>query len=160
MTPIKTEVIRSARRKKTVEARVVGDTLRVMLPASFSSEEEDHWVGEMRRRIERKTRSSHVDLPVRARSLARKYALPEPATITFTSRQRARWGSCSPQSETVRISTQLLDFPTWVLDYVIIHELAHLIEPNHTRRFWDIVNRYQLSERARGFLIAMQDHLA
>jgi hypothetical protein len=60
----------------------------------------------------------------------------------------------------VRISTQLLDFPTWVLDYVIIHELAHLIEPNHTRRFWDIVNRYQLSERARGFLIAMQDHLA
>jgi hypothetical protein len=160
MTPSKTEVIRSARRKKTVEARIVGDTLRVMLPASFSREEEDHWVGEMRRRIERKTRSTHIDLAVRARTLARKYALPEPAAISFTPRQRARWGSCSPTKQTVRISSQLVDFPAWVLDYVIVHELAHLVEPNHTRQFWDLVNRYELAERARGFLIAMQSGLA
>ena len=157
MYPLKTEVVRSPRRKKTVEARVVGDTLRVLLPASLSEEEEQHWVDEMRRRIERKTRSTHVDLSERARSLARKYRLPEPAAISFTSRQQARWGSCSPESRSIRISSRLVEFPAWVLDYVIIHELAHLVETHHTRRFWNLVNRYTLTERARGFLIAMED---
>lgn len=157
MYPLKTEVVRSPRRKKTVEAKLVGDTLRVLLPASLSDEEEKHWVDEMHRRIERKTRSTHVDLTERARSLATKYRLPDPVAISFTSRQQARWGSCSPESGTVRISSRLLEFPAWVLDYVIIHELAHLVETNHTPRFWKLVNRYGLTERARGFLIAMED---
>lgn len=154
---MKTEVIRSPRRKKTIEARVVGDTLRVLLPDSLSQEEEDHWVEVMLRRIQRKTRSSHVDLVKRARTLARKHGLPEPASIEFSPRQRARWGSCSLEKRAVRISSQLLEFPAWVLDYVIVHELAHLLEPNHTKGFWELVNRYELTERARGFLIAMQD---
>lgn len=152
-----TEIIRSPRRKKTVEARMIGDTLRVMLPASLSQEEEDHWVGEMVRRMRRKTSSKHIDLAHRARQLSRKYALPEPQSIAVSPRQRSRWGSCSPATGAVRISGQVLGFPAWVLDYVIIHELAHLIEPNHTPRFWDLVHRYELAERARGFLIAMQD---
>jgi predicted metal-dependent hydrolase len=156
MPPMKTEVIRSTRRKKTIEARVVGGTLRVLLPDSLTREEEEHWVSEMRRRIERKTKSTHIDLPSRARSLANKYHLPEPGTITFSARQRERWGSCSPRTGAIRISSQLVEFPAWVLDYVIVHELAHLLEPNHTTLFWDIVNRYELAERARGFLIAKQ----
>jgi hypothetical protein len=44
--------------------------------------------------------------------------------------------------------------PEWVRKYVVIHEMAHLVEPNHSRAFWDIVSRYKLAERARGYLMA------
>ncbi|MBU4312320.1 MAG: M48 family metallopeptidase [Candidatus Omnitrophica bacterium] len=44
--------------------------------------------------------------------------------------------------------------PIWVRNYVIIHEMAHLIEPNHSKSFWNIVSRFKLTERARGYLMA------
>jgi predicted metal-dependent hydrolase len=67
---------------------------------------------------------------------------------------RARYGSCTPEDGTIRLSDRLLDFPAWVRDYVLVHELAHLVEPNHSAAFWSLVARYPLAERARGFLIA------
>ena len=154
---MKTEVIRSARRKKAVEARVVDGVLRIAIPAAFSIEEEAHWVAEMRARIDRKTRSDSVDLLARAGELARKYRLPVPQAAAFSTRQRLRWGSCSPDAGKIRLSDRLVGFPPWVLDYVIVHELAHLKEPNHSPAFWALVDRYEMAERARGFLIAKQD---
>lgn len=154
---MKTEVIRSARRKKTVEARVIDGVLRIAIPASFSLEEETQWVSDMTKRIERKTRSDEVDLLARAGQLASRYGLPTAAAAEFSPRQRLRWGSCSPDSGKIRLSDRLVAFPPWVLDYVIVHELAHLAEPNHSPSFWGLVDRYELAERARGFLLAKQD---
>jgi predicted metal-dependent hydrolase len=54
----------------------------------------------------------------------------------------------------VRISTRLGAEPSWVLDYVIVHELVHLAIPRHDATFWAMVNRYPKAERARGFLMA------
>jgi predicted metal-dependent hydrolase len=74
--------------------------------------------------------------------------------ITWVETQRSRWGSCSPDDGTIRLSLTLADYPAWVRDYVIVHELAHLVVPDHSERFWRLVERYPLTERARGFLIA------
>lgn len=52
------------------------------------------------------------------------------------------------------ISTRLAAEPAWVLDYVIMHGLGHLIVPGHGPAFWRVVERYPRSERARGFLMA------
>ena len=42
--------------------------------------------------------------------------------------------------------------PDWVLDYVLVHELAHLVVPGHGPQFWSLVDRYPRTERARGYL--------
>jgi predicted metal-dependent hydrolase len=55
-----------------------------------------------------------------------------------------RWGSCTP-SDNVIFNWRLIKAPMFVIDYVIVHELAHLMEPNHTPRFWNIV-RAQIAE--------------
>lgn len=148
------EVVRSARRRKTVQARQVGDVLRVSIPAWMSKAEEAKWVAEMTRRIEARRDTGTVDLDQRARTLARRYDLPEPAQISWSDRQQWRWGSCTPSAGTIRISSRLAREPGWVLDYVVVHELAHLVVGDHSRAFWALVERYPKTERARGFLIA------
>jgi predicted metal-dependent hydrolase len=65
-----------------------------------------------------------------------------------------RWGSCTPATGTIRISDRLARMPGWVLDYVLVHELAHLAVPGHSPAFWRLVHRYPKAERAMGYLIA------
>ncbi len=137
---------------------MVDGVLRVSIPDTLSAEEERQWVAEMRRRVVAKTSSQHIDLQQRAAVLAETHGLPRARSVRFSDRQTKRWGSCTPQTATVRISSRLAAYPPWVLDYVIVHELAHLAESNHSPEFWELVNRYPLAERARGFLIAMQTH--
>lgn len=130
------------------------------LPAGLSAAEEQHWVERMRQRLERK-RARHAlnsddALPQRAELLNRRYfdGKLEVREIRWVTNQDRRFGSCTPATGTIRISHRLAEMPDWVLDYVIVHELAHLVEPNHSPRFWNLVNRYPLTERARGFLLA------
>ena len=156
---MKTEVIRSNRRKKTVQARVVDGKLRIHIPAYFDAATEAYWVAEMTDRLQRTRASGQVDLEARAATLARTYQLRTPAHITWSSRQRTLWGSCTPERATVRISDRVAAFPAWVIDYVIVHELAHLDEPSHSAPFWALVDRYPKSERARGYLLAKAEQL-
>lgn len=151
---VKVEVVRSARRRKTVQAREVGGVLRVSIPATMTKADEDRWVAEMVRRMERRTATGGIDLPQRAEQLATKYKLSRPASIRWATNQEWRWGSCTPSDGAIRISSRLAAEPSWVLDYVIVHELAHLDIPRHDAKFWTLVNRYPKAERARGFLIA------
>jgi predicted metal-dependent hydrolase len=116
--------------------------------------DEDRWVAEMVRRMERRSLAAGVDLEVRARELAKRHGLQRPTSIRWADNQLWRWGSCTPATGAIRISSRLAGEPAWVVDYVIVHELAHLDVARHDRRFWAIVNRYPLAERARGFLIA------
>jgi predicted metal-dependent hydrolase len=151
---MKVEVIRSAKRRRTVQAREVGGVLRVSIPATMTRADEERWVAEMVRRMERRRTTGTIDIERRAGALAARYGLPLPASIRWVDNQVWRWGSCTPDDGSVRISSRLAREPGWVLDYVIVHELAHLEVPGHTAAFWSLVGRFPLAERARGFLIA------
>ena len=151
---VEVKVIRSERRRKTVQAQVVDGVLQIAIPAQMTSAEEAHWVGEMQRRMARQSETDQVPLSDRAARLAARFGLPQPASIEWSARQRTRWGSATIGTRKVRLSSRLERYPRWVLDYVIVHELAHLVEANHSPAFWHLVDRYPLTERARGYLIA------
>jgi predicted metal-dependent hydrolase len=148
------EVIRSARRRKTIHAVEHNGVIRLSIPASLSEAEERHWADVMVKRLERRRDASRVDLGRRARGLAHRYGLPRPESIRWSEQQTSLWGSCTPEPGTIRISSRLAGYPRWVLDYVIVHELAHLRYHGHGPRFHTLVARYPRAERARGFLIA------
>jgi hypothetical protein len=96
------------------------------------------------------------DLVRRARDLNNLYfsGKLKVSEIKWVTNQRHRYGSCTPSTATIRISDRVAHMPLWVLDYVLVHELAHLLQGNHSPAFWKLVARYPLTERARGYLIA------
>jgi glycosidase len=89
-----------------------------------------------------------------ATTLARRYQLPRPRDIRWADDMVTRWGSCTTTTGHIRISTRLAAFPDWVIDYVIVHELAHLEVAGHGPDFWRLAHRYPKAERAIGYLIA------
>jgi predicted metal-dependent hydrolase len=78
------------------------------------------------------------ELPARLLDLAREHGL-EVARVTIRN-QRSRWGSCSPKG-VIALNYRLLQMPPDVRDYILIHELMHLRQPNHSRRFWALVEQ-------------------
>ena len=65
---------------------------------------------------------------------------------------RYRWGSCTVRSN-IHLNWRLVKAPMFVIDYVVVHELAHLLEPNHTSRFWNVVRAHIPDvDKARGWL--------
>jgi len=152
--PFEVQVVRSTRRKRTVGAHLVGGVLKITIPSWMSRTEEAHWVARMAASYRRKLSTDRIDLAARAAVLARRHSLPLPQGIRWADDMTARWGSCSLHSGQVRLSSRLAAFPDWVVDYVIVHELAHLEVSGHGPDFWRIVSRYPKAERAIGYLIA------
>jgi predicted metal-dependent hydrolase len=152
---LRVEVVRSKKRRKTISALQVGDDLvRVSIPASLTADEEQHWVEEMLRRFQKRADADRIDLDVRARELATQYGFPMPRSVRWVDNQHARWGSCTPADATIRLSSRMIGFPRWVIDSVLVHELAHLVEAQHSVRFDALCARYPLTERATGYLLA------
>ncbi|NES15375.1 MULTISPECIES: M48 family metallopeptidase [Micromonospora] len=154
------EVRRSQRRRRTVSAYRDGERVVVLIPDQFSRAEESEWVDRMLARLaarEGRLARSDDELLARATRLINLY-LPEhgaaavPTSVRWVTNQNGRWGSCTPADRTIRISHRIQDMPDWVVDYVLLHELAHLIVPSHNASFWGLVGRYPKTERARGYL--------
>lgn len=153
-TAFRVEVTRSARRRRTVGSRLVGDTLRIAIPSWMSAVEEQRWVETLTARYRRRQAADRIDLGERAVTLARRHDLPRPREIRWVDDMTTRWGSCTPSTGTIRLSSRLARYPDWVVDYVIVHELAHLEHADHSPAFWRLVHRYPRAERAIGYLIA------
>lgn len=151
------EVRRSRRRRRTVSAYREGGRTIVLIPARFTKAEEQQWVTTMLDKLaagDRRRRPSDAQLAARAEDLSERYlgGLATPTSIRWVSNQRSRWGSCTPADGTIRISTRVRGMPAYVLDYVILHELSHLLVPGHGKDFWALLGSYPRTERARGYL--------
>lgn len=158
LSRVDVEVRRSKRRRRTVSAYREGERIVVLIPASLSRREEAEWVKTMVARIEkaeRKTRLSDDDLLERAVRLNDRWlgGLATPISVRWVTNQKSRWGSCTPGDRTIRLSERLQGMPGWVVDYVLVHELAHLLEPGHDPKFWAWVDRYPQAEKAKGYLL-------
>ncbi|MHA7281632.1 M48 metallopeptidase family protein [Arthrobacter sp. TMS2-4] len=156
------EVRRSARRKRTVSADIRDGVLRVSIPGHFSPSQERHWVERMVERMSAKYLAqpavdddqAAAELTRRAEALARRYlgGMGVPTTIGWVTNQNTRWASATPAHRSVRLSHRLQGMPEWVVDYVILHEMAHLIEPSHNAVFWNLLTAYPRTETAKAYL--------
>ena len=154
------KVIRSDKRVKTVDARVVDGVLVVRAPARLTDAELEPIVQRLLDRAEKQRQKEALDdadLERWARRLNKRYfgAKLKWTSIKWVTNQNKRAGSCTPANGTIRISHRVARMPPFVKDYVILHELAHLQEPNHSSQFWKLVNQYPKTERARGYLMAV-----
>ncbi len=151
------DVRRSARRRRTVSAYRDGDRTVVLIPARMSRAEKRRWVTVMLERLaaqDARLRPSDAELLARAKDLSTRWldGRARPRSIRWASNQGARWGSCTPVDGSIRLSTRLQGMPAWVVDYVLLHELTHLLVPGHGPDFWAHVDRFPRTERARGYL--------
>lgn len=149
------QVTRSKRSRKTVSARYRDGVMHVTIPWWMSPAEEQTWVANMQQRFARANRKTDTALMDRALQLARQYKLPRPASVVWTRELKSRWGSCTTDTASIRLNGKLGSAPAWVVDYVLVHELAHLVHADHSPAFWEVVNRYPKAERAIGFLMGM-----
>ncbi len=150
------EVRVSTRRKKTAGAHWEGDRIVVVVPSHLRGPERDRMVESLARRLTRHRPHLHASdehLEERARVLGRTYlGGVAPSSIRWSAAQTTRWGSCTLATREIRISERLRAAPPWVLDAVIVHELAHLLEPNHSPRFHALESRYPRRHDADLFL--------
>lgn len=151
------EVRRSRRRRRTVSAYRDGGRTVVLIPDSFSAAEEAAWVERMVSRLAAGTHrraSSDEALAARAARLSARYlgGHARPSSVRWVATMDRRWASCTPSRGTIRVSERLREVPEHVLDYVLLHELAHLLVPGHGPGFWRLLGSYPRLERARGFL--------
>jgi predicted metal-dependent hydrolase len=159
------EIRPSTRRRKTVGAHWEGDTIVVVVPHRLPKRlQREHADALVARLLEdrRTTHPTDADLSARAVDLLARF-LPDvapPAAVTWTERSSSRWGSCTLTDRTIRLSSTLRGVPSWVLDAVLLHELAHLVHPRHDAAFRAVVDRYERTADADVFLEGYQLGLA
>jgi len=159
------KIIRSRERKRTISAKEIEGVIHLYLPSGLSHEDEAKYVQWAKKRFESRKRKKELkeknadkELEKAALGFNEKYfgGTLSWKHIRYSTEQNGRmFGNCDTRDKTIRISDRLLKMPKFVHDYVLIHELAHLRIAGHGPKFWELVNRYSKTERARGYLMAV-----
>ena len=150
------EIRASAKRKKTGTAHWAGSRIVVQIPVSLKGKVRAQFVDDLVERLitqRPQIAAGDVALEERARVLAELYndgILP--SAVRWVSNQKTRWASCSPDTREIRVSSRLTQCPEWVIDCVLVHELAHLQEADHGPEFHEIANRHPRQEECSLFL--------
>lgn len=74
-----------------------------------------------------------------------------PTSVRWVTNQNSRWGSATPADGTIRLSHKLQPMPQWVIDYVLLHETAHLLVAGHTADFWRLLRPIRKPSKPRVF---------
>lgn len=139
-------------------------TAVVAIPARFTAAQESEWVhrmleklhrqGEKRADKGRRQPATDAALAAHAADLSGQYfgGRAVPTSVRWVSNQNSRWGSATPSEGTIRLSEKLRPMPQWVIDYVLLHELAHLLVTSHNAAFWKLLEAYPDTMRAKAFL--------
>ena len=152
-------IVASWRRRRTVSARLRSGVLELLVPSWMPQSERQQWAERMRARLERRiarARPSDQRLAERARTLNERHfgGRLRWTSIGFVDMAHI-WGSCTFTTGAIRIARRAASLPDWVLDYLVVHELAHLEQSDHGPAFHELENRYPLTERAKGYLMAL-----
>jgi predicted metal-dependent hydrolase len=157
-------VRRSARRRRTVAAFWEEGTAVVAIPAHFTAAQENEWVKRMLVKLQAKGHrgtlagkrqpKTDAQLMAQAAALSQRFlqGRAKPSSVRWVTNQNSRWGSATPADGSIRLSDKLRSMPQWVIDYVLLHELAHLIVSAHGPAFWRLLDDYTQTERAKAFL--------
>ena len=157
---MKVEIKHSKRRKRTISAKLDGDTMYIYAPQGMREKELHKVIENFKKRFDRRNLKKKLNKEKKIKDvfnrLNKRYfdGQIKITSIEYVTDQERKFGCCNYRKKTIRISHYLAEMPGWVRDYVIVHEMAHILQPNHSKSFWDIVYHYKLTERARGFLIA------
>jgi len=150
-------VIRSTRRKRSIQAFRTNGIIEIHIPAKVSRKQELELIPEMIALVlkrEAKSRKSDEELVHMSAELLGAY-LPEfserPASVAWKP-MRERWGSCTTVDRTIRISNRLEAAPDYVIRFVLFHELIHLRIPGHGDDFYALLDRMADKDRAESFL--------
>ena len=150
------EIQSSARRKKTGTAHWSGSRIIVQIPANVRGKDRTIFVDELvERLLTQRPQVAAGDgmLEERARLLAAQYYDGvEPVSVRWVTNQQARWASCSPGTKEIRVSSRLRQCPEWVIDAVLVHELAHLQVADHSPAFYEIANRHPRQDDSELYL--------
>lgn len=157
----------STRRRRTLTAFREGGRVVVVVPAHMSARDRREHIPALVDRFlakeaRRRPPRGDEELTRRAVELYEGYVAPAtgqrtpPLGVRWVDTMATRWASCTVTTGEIRVSDRLRDMPDWVVDYVLLHEVVHLVEPSHSARFWSLVGSYPLAERARGYLEGFQ----
>jgi len=170
---IKVLVRRDRRLKKSARwSREGPDQVLLRVPVHLSRRQIDQRVSDVADQVTRQRQRAasltDADLQDRAECINQRYFGGQITweSIRWVNNMNKRLGSCTnggPTDGHIRISERIRNWPDWVVDYVIAHELAHRIYANHSSEFWRFLRgAYPRTDIARGFIegVAFAQHLA
>jgi len=121
--------------KNSSSARVSGNNIILNISSSLSEEEKKEHISTLISRVVAKQKLDYIKEKIE--KLNKDYFNVDIKNV-FLKYNKSNWGSCSSKGN-INISTRVLFAPEEILDYICVHELAHLKEHNHSSKFWDVV---------------------
>ena len=146
---------------QTISVRVVNGIISVKYPAAKNVHSFEVQKA-IRKGIASALRKEAKDyLPKRLDELSQKYNLT--FNKVFIKNMKSRWGSCSYKNN-INLNMQLMQLPDYIIDYVILHELAHTIVRNHSKKYWSYLdklvgNAKVLDKELRNYSIALSKNI-
>ncbi len=153
---MKFKIVKSKRRISTASVQQKENYFLLTVPDFLSQKHIEKIKNAFKKKIDRSQKRKN-NLEKLADKLNQQYfkGKLKYRSINWSRRQKRILGSCSVYSRDIRLSDKLKRAPLWVIKAVLLHEMTHIIYPDHGRKFNQKMAEYRLLERAKGYLYAL-----